>query len=111
MLTAIFVYDPASIHIRTCESDLKLCRMGGGVLPLSGGENVKSLDPGIYKIVSSQDVQVTGDISTFDLVASSVKDNNPKRPPIRASTTFAPLDDSALQAFLTVPEAKHVLNP
>jgi hypothetical protein len=85
--------------------------MDGAAIPLKEGENESELGPGIYKILSSQDVQVTGDPTAFDLVATSVKDNNPKPPPIRASTTFAPLDDAALQAFLAVPEAKYVLNP
>jgi hypothetical protein len=111
MRTAIFVYKPTSINISTYENDLQLCSMDATVVSLSEGENARTIEPGIYKIVSTQDVQVTGDTSAFDVVMASGKDNDPTPPPLRATESFAPLDTSALQAFLAVPDAKVVANP
>ena len=110
MRTAIFVYQTTDLIISTCESDLELCSMSGSTASLSPGDNTRRLAPGIYKIVSSQDVHITGDLSSVDLSATTFnKTNDPKPPPIRASAMFAPLDAAALQTFLSVPEAKDVL--
>jgi hypothetical protein len=109
MRTAIFVYEHTTLVISTCESDLQLCSMNGAPGPLSAGDNTRMVVPGIYKIVSSQDVHIKGDLSSVDIsVTTFNKDNDPKPPPIRASTVFAPLDAAALQTFLAVPEAKGV---
>lgn len=112
MRTAIFVYKPTSINISTCEGDLQLCGMDASTVSLSEGANTQTLDPGIYKIVSSEEVQVTGDTSAFDVViTANDKDNDPTLTPLRATENFAPLDTSALQAFLIVPDAKVIANP
>ena len=111
MRTAIFVYEPTLINILTHESDVELCGMSAATVPLSVGNNPQTIAPGIYKIVASQDVVVTGDTSVFDLVVSNTKDNDPTPPPLRATQSFAALDATVLQAFLTVVEAKAVVNP
>ena len=112
MRTAIFVYQTTPINISTHENDLQLCAMNADTVSLSAGNNSQTLDPGIYKIVSSQDVGVTGDTSKFDVVITTFnKDNDPTLPPLRATETFTSLDPSALQAFMAVPEAKDLLNP
>jgi hypothetical protein len=112
MRTAIFVYQTTPINISTSESDLQLCAMNAGTVSLSEGNNAQTLVPGIYKIVSSQDVTVTGDTSAFDVVISTFnKTNDPDLPPLRATETFTSLDPSALQDFMVVPEAKVALNP
>jgi hypothetical protein len=111
MRTAIFVYESTPLTISTCESNLELCAMNAGTVSLSDGENPRTLEPGIYKIVSSQEVKVAGDTSAFDIVTKSSKDNDPTPPPLRATESFAPLDASALQAFLAVPDAKVIANP
>jgi hypothetical protein len=112
MRTAIFVYKPTPINISTYESGLQLCGMDAGMVPLLEGENARTINPGIYKIVSSAEVQVTGDTSTFDVViTANDKDNDPTLTPLRATESFAPLDTSALQAFLVVPDAKVIANP
>jgi hypothetical protein len=112
MRTAIFVYQATPVNIRTHESDLELCAMNAGTVSLSEGENTQTLTPGIYKIVSSQEVKVDGDRSTIDVVITTFnKTNDPDLPPLRATQTFPSLDTSALQAFMAVPEAKEALNP
>jgi hypothetical protein len=111
MRTAIFVYQPTFINILTNESDVELCGMNTATVPLSKGDNAQTIAPGIYKIVASQDVLVTGDTSAFDLVVSNTKDNDPTPPPLRATESFAPLDTAALQTFLTVPAAKVLGTP
>jgi hypothetical protein len=110
MRTAIFVYQPTLINISTSESGLQLCSMNADTVPLSEGDNAQTIAPGIYKIVSSQDIVITGDTSAFDAITTDSKDNDPT-PPLRATSSFAPLDAAALQAFLAVPDAKIVVNP
>lgn len=110
MRTAIFVYQPTLINISTSEGNLQLCRMDADTVSLSEGKNVWTIAPGIYKIVSSQEVLVTGDTSAFDVIADN-KTDIPPPPPSRATKNFAPLDASALQAFLATPDAKAVANP
>jgi len=110
MRTAIFVYQPTIINISVHESDVQLCGLSAATVPLVAGNNTRTVAPGIYKIISSQDVQVTGDMSAFDVIANN-KDNDPKPPPLRATASFAPLDAAALQAFLAEPDAKVSVNP
>jgi hypothetical protein len=111
MRTAIFVYEPTLITISTHESNVELCGMTAATVPLPMGNNAQTIAPGIYKIVASQDVQVTGDTAAFDVIVSNTKDNDPTPPPLRATQSFGPLDTAALQTFLTVPAAKVAVNP
>lgn len=112
MRTAIFVYQPTLLNISTSESDLQLCGLNADTVSLSEGNNVRTLAPGIYKIVSSQDVTVTGDTSAFDLnITTFNKTNDPGLIPQRATETFTSLDTTALQDFMTVPDAKVAVNP
>ena len=110
MRTAIFVYQSTLLTISTSESDLQLCSMDADTVPLSAGDNAKTIVPGVYMIMSSHEVSVAGDHSAFDAVTTASKDNDPT-PPLRATTSFATLDPAALQAFLAVPDAKTVVNP
>jgi hypothetical protein len=109
MRTAIYVYQATSVNISTSENNLELCGMDAGSVSLSAGNNAKTLAPGIYKIVSSQEVGITGDHSTFD-VTTFTKTNDPDFTPPRAIETFTSLEASALAAFLAAPDAKGVLH-
>lgn len=112
MRTAIFVYESTDLNISTCESDLELCGMNADAISLSTGDNVRTLAPGIYKIMSSQEVAVIGNKSAFEVVVTTFnKDNDPRLFPPRVTETFPSLDLSAMQAFMAVPEAKAALNP
>ena len=111
MRTAIFVYKTTSIHISNCEGDLELCGMNAAAVSLPAGDHDRTIEPGIYKILSSHDVKVTGDSSAIEVVTTNRKDNDPKPPPLRATETFAPLDLDALTIFMTAPDAKVVANP
>jgi hypothetical protein len=107
MRAAIFVYQSTLLDIKTNESNLQLCEMRVGETPLSPGSNTRSVEPGIYKVVSCQDVQIRGDDSAFDLVVTpDSKTNIPILPARLIAASFSPVDASALQAFLVIPEAK-----
>ena len=109
MRTAIFVYQTTSIQISTSETDLELCGMNAGPVPLSTGNHAQTLAPGVYKIVSSQCVEITGNKSDFD-VTTFTKTNDPDFTPPRAIETFTSLDATALAAFLAAPDAKGVMH-
>lgn len=112
MRTAIFVYQSTSFKISTSESGLELSGMNAATVYLSEGSNTQTLAPGIYKIVSSQQVDVEGQGSDFEVVVTTFnKDNDPRLFPPRVTETFPSLDTSALQGFMAVPEAKVALNP
>jgi len=112
MRTGIFVYQTTSLNIETSESDLKLCRMSAGAVPLAAGTNTQSIEPGVYMIVSSQDVHVTGDNSAFDVVVAPADKTSGPPPPLRLTTaSFGPVDAGALDEFFTVPDAKVVSRP
>jgi hypothetical protein len=110
MRTAIYVYQTTPINISTHESDLQLSGMDTGTIPLTHGNNEQTLTPGVYKIDSSYQVDISGEDDAFELVTASGKDNDPT-PPLRATTSFASLDIAALEAFLTAPNAKLLVNP
>lgn len=111
MRTAIFVYQPTLINISTSESDLQLCGMDTDTVPLAEGDNAQTVAPGIYKIVSSQDIQVTGDTSGFEVIIHPDDKTDIPPPPSRATSSFASLDVSALQTFFAIPDAKVTVNP
>jgi hypothetical protein len=115
MRTALFVYQSTSVNISTNENDLELCGMNTDPMSLQYGDNAQMIAPGIYKIVSSLGVHISGDDSAFEVVTTNNKENDPKPPPppppSRAVAVFAPVDIEALQAFLALPDAKDVVNP
>jgi hypothetical protein len=111
MRTAIFVYQTTSLNIRTSEDDLMLCSMSNDTVSLSQGQNSRSIAPGIYKIISYNAVQVTGDSSAFDVVTPEDKTSDPTLPPRLASASFGPVDIAALNQFFTVPDAKDFARP
>ena len=111
MLTAIYVYQSTSLFIETSESDLQLCGMTTGNVPLVSGPNTAWLAHGVYKIVSSHEVKVTGETAAaFESVPTTNKTNGP-RPPSLGIEAFGPLDASALQAFFVESDAKAIANP
>ena len=111
MRTAIFVYQTTPVQISTSETDLELCGMDAAPVPLSAGSNAQTLTltPGIYKIVSSHGVEITGDKAGFD-VTTFTKTNDPDFTPPRAIETFTSLDATALAAFLAAPDAKELVH-
>jgi len=110
MLTAIYVYQSTSLNISTSEVNLQLCGMTGGSVPLAFGPNAPWLAQGVYKIVSSNEVQITGDSSAFEFVATTNKTNGP-RPPSLGLEVLGSLDAAALQAFFVEADAKTIANP
>jgi hypothetical protein len=110
MRTALFVYQPTLINISTHESGIQLCGMNAAAVPLSHGDNARTIAPGIYKIISCHHIEIAGDSSAFETVTTRDKENDPTLP-LRATAIFAPLDTAALRDFMVVPDAKAVMNP
>ena|SRR5688572_963232 len=111
MRTALFVYQTTTVHISTIESDLELAGMIGDPVRLCAGENELTIDSGIYKIDSSHDLEITGNVSMLDIV-SARKNNDPAVvAPNRAAARLAMPDMEALQAFMSAPDAKQAVNP
>ena len=111
MRTALFVYQPSSVIIGTRESGVELTSLDAGTVTLSDGYNPRSLARGIYKIVSNEPVDVTGEVTDLDIVVTTQNKENGPTPPIRAAQLVDPIGASTLQAFFAVPEAKTILNP
>lgn len=106
MLTAIYVYQPTTLHFKTCESGLELSRMPDTATPLAEGESEKSVDKGVYKIVSSYAVDVSGTAGLYEVNPNpSIKTNGPHIPPL-AAQNLGPLEVSALQAFFGITDAQ-----
>jgi hypothetical protein len=110
MQTAIFVYQTTSVIISTNESDLQLCNMDNETVPLSAGQNSRSVSPGIYKIVSSQNVDVSGDPLAFETAETNSKTNIPTLP-VKATQSFASSYLNAFNAFFAAPDAKVLQAP
>lgn len=111
MRIAIYVYQTTSITITTNESGVHLYGMTAASVALSQGASTHTVVPGIYKILSSQEVQVAGDSCAFESVTSNTKENDPTPPPGRAITSFASLDIAALNTFMSTLDAKVMVNP
>lgn len=107
MRTAIFVYERTTVAIRASESfELVEMNGNGGIRSLVEASEVV-LDPGVYKIVSSQMVTVDGDTS-FIYVDST---DDPKKPwPDPPPKAIAGLQASMLRAFFVIPGAKGSLD-
>lgn len=98
MRTAIFVYATTPMTITTSESNLVLCGMTAAPVTLSQGSNQQSVAPGIYKILSSYSVQVTGGETAFDFVTTETKTHIPTLP-LKAEESFASVSNAALEDF------------
>jgi len=105
MQTAIVVYQATSLTIQTNETDLQMCRMNDDPVTLTAGEHSYSMGAGVYRIVSGQSVQVSGNASLFESHATTNKTNIPPLPD-KATQSFPPLDQSAWNNFFAVPDAK-----
>ena len=110
MQTAIVVYQSTSLTIQTDETDLQLCRMNDSSVTLAAGAHSYSMGPGVYRIVSGQTVQVSGNTSLFESYATTNKTNIPPLPD-KATQSFPPLDQTAWNNFFAVPDAKALSAP
>jgi len=105
MITAIYVYQSTSLHFKTSDSGLALCRMPSGSAALAEGESAQWVEKGVYKIESSNTVEVTGDNTAFEAAENpTIKTNGPSIPPL-ASQQLGPLEVSALQSFFGITDA------
>jgi hypothetical protein len=108
MQTAIFVYQTTDVTISTNETNLEMCSMDNETVPLSHGANTRSVPPGIYKIVSSQNVQVSGgNTSAFETTTTNSKTSVPTLP-VKATQSFGSTYINAFPAFFATPDAKEL---
>jgi hypothetical protein len=105
MQTAIIVYQSTQLAISTSENGLQMCSMDNQAVSLTAGGSSVSVAPGIYKIVSSQNVLVGGTLSAFETVTTNNKSEVPPLP-LKASQSFPSLDQNAWSSFFAVPDAK-----
>ena len=109
MQTAIVVYQSANVTIETHECGLQMSSMDNQLVSLSHGQHIQSLVPGIYKIVSSQNVDVTGDESLIETATTNTKSDVPTLP-FKATQSFPPLNAQTWNAFFATPDAKVISN-
>lgn len=79
MRTAIFTNDNTTLSIRTFE-ELHLVQMrpdgtDGARNLLNAGENAVKVGSGVFKILSTRDVRVTGENGRFGAMSDSTKDD------------------------------------
>lgn len=104
MRTAIFVYEPTIVTIKTSESNLQLISFDGKAAAAPDGCEL-AVAPGVYKIVSSSDVGVASASSkTQVLVTLNDKDQFPD-PPLLPSTMEG-TSTEAIQSFFAIPDAR-----
>lgn len=105
MQTAIVVYQTTAVTISTNETGLQMTNMDNETVTLCEGCHQQTMSPGIYRIVSGQNVQVDGDHSHMEFVATSNKSDVPTIPP-KATQSFPPLNVQTWNAFFATPDAK-----
>lgn len=107
MRTAIFVYQTTTINIAINEDYLELHEMKTGSMTPLTRSGALQVTPGIYKIVSSNDVTVTGNV---ELITSGLIPNDKDRwpvPPPGITAAFQ-VDTTQIQTFFTVPLGKQL---
>jgi len=108
MRTAIFVYNPTTVSIETNEDKLCLVQMGTStIVPLDRSNKIQ-IERGIYKVKSSTDVTVSGDLTQIAIqVITNNKDPFPD-PPLNAQALAGSSGDpvTAIQKFFVVPDER-----
>src|SRR5258708_22631511 len=88
MRTAIFVYEPTTVTIKTTETLHLVPFDGRSAMAVSAG--AMTVSPGVYKIVSASQVSVTSASGKTQVMSTtSDKDKWPDPPPAMLPTTLA----------------------
>jgi hypothetical protein len=106
MRTAIYVYEPTTLHIETHEDGLKLVQLDSDNAYGLETSNSIAVEPGVYKILSTQAVDIitrTGQV--FVQWTLGDKDQWPDPPP---SALRAPISttSTALHEFFAVTDGR-----
>lgn len=104
MRTALFVYDKVQLTISSTETGLVLVALPGTPVAFQINNPV-TLAAGIYKIVSSQALTVTGGGNLVDVRTTPTTYDQFPDPPPRAKTTFPAISTSEIQSFFTIAAA------
>lgn len=86
MRTGIYVYQQVTVSFSTCESNLMIAKMGSEEEIEVCAEPVQ-LQPGVYRVMSEQPLQVCIN-GEADLVVAKDKDDWPE-PPTRLANQFS----------------------
>ena len=112
MLTALYVYEPTTVDIVTSENDLTLCEIDATTSRPLGGSSTLHVERGIYKIVSTHSITVTGNQgSVFVQLVADNKEGYPQQPPPVVAEHFAGVTAAQLRAFFNVPDGRDYPNP
>jgi hypothetical protein len=107
MLTAIYVSELASITIAVNESDLELTQLSSNTpIPLPNSTNTLQLGRGIYKLVSTNSVSVTGNQSVLVESAINPKSGYPQQSPRFVADSFTGISTETLQSFFAVADGR-----
>ena len=118
MRTAIFVYEPTTLTITTTEAGLELVPFEGNALAsqprartaLSESNSIE-VQPGIYKIVSTERVTVLSQGDWQIEVMTSVSKTPFPTPKPSLLSSFANVPDTMIQSFFEIPDARAFKNP
>ena len=103
MRTAIFVYEPTTVEIRTLDDQLQLEQLDTGAVFALSAFNQLTLGSGVYKLVSVRGVEVTADTTkTYVETTADDKDVFPQPRPQLLSGSLASLAMSAIQSFFVL---------
>src|SRR5262249_7534927 len=106
MRTGIYVYKTTEVQITTSESGLYLSTMTTVKVALAEGLNSVTIEPGIYKVISSYEVEACGNCEAVDFTFEpNDKTSGPTLPPRILALNEDPM---ALNAFFAVPDAKAI---
>jgi hypothetical protein len=101
MRTGIYVYKPTTVVIEATEVGLKLAQMGGKPdLKILGKSTEVMLQPGVYGVMSTSAIKVTG--TDFEVSILVGKDPWPDPPP--KATTELRITKASMVGFLASKE-------
>lgn len=111
MITAIYICEQTELNIVTNENDLELCNMGSAApIPL-GCHNKLPVERGIYKIVSTMNVTVTGTPDPLLVQGINPKQGGPEQLLPVVAENFADITLLQMQNFFAVADLRDYPNP
>jgi hypothetical protein len=112
MITAIYICEPTTLNITTNESGLELCGMGAAApVPVRNSDGLR-VGRGIYKIVSTTDVEVIGTPDPLLVKKYNPKSGTgPEQLLSEVAEHFADITLLQMQDFFAVADLRDYPNP
>jgi len=112
MITAIYICEPTTLRIATNENGLELCGMGAAApVPVHSSDGIP-VGRGIYKIVSTTDVAVTGTPDPLFVQRYNPKTGSgPEQLLSEVAEHFADITLLQMQDFFAVADLRDYPNP